>query len=138
VELRARLTVDTSGNVATVEAATGRFDTQGEQLDLTRDVRVISSTGYSLDLHSASIDFKTGTVVSPDPVRLEFDTGTIEADAMTIVESGAVITFEGNVRSVIAAPGLGSSSRGETAGTPLADAAPAAYPGSSPSVFARP
>jgi lipopolysaccharide export system protein LptC len=121
-ELRARLTVDMQGNVATVEAATGRFDTQTELLELTRDVRVVSSTGYSLDLHSASIDFKAGSVVSPDPVRLELETGTIEAERMTIVENGAVITFEGNVRSFLTVPSLGRSGQSPAERSPLAEA----------------
>jgi hypothetical protein len=81
IDLRARLTTDAEGNVARVEAAAGRFDTEAELLELTQDVRVIA-TGYSVDLQSARIDFQTGNVASPDPVRVEFEAGTIEADGM--------------------------------------------------------
>jgi len=123
-ELRARLTLDAGGNVARVEAATGRFDTQAEFLELTRDVRVVSTSGYTVDLRSASIDFKTGNVTSPDPVRVEFDSGTIEADGINVVENGKVITFEGNVRSVLAAPALGFGAQGNAAGSPVAEAMP--------------
>lgn len=131
VELRARLTLDAGGSVARVEAATGRFDTQAELLELTRDVRVVSTSGYTIDLRSANIDFKTGNVTSPDPVRVEFDAGTIEADGINVVENGKIITFEGNVRSVLAAPALGFGAQGN-AGGPVADAsAPSSAPVSS-------
>jgi lipopolysaccharide export system protein LptC len=123
-ELRARLTLDAGGNVARVEAATGRFDTQAELLELTRDVRVISTAGYTVDLRSANIDFKTGNVTSPDPVRVQFDAGTIEADGMNVVENGKVISFEGNVRSVLAAPALGLGAQENAGATPVADAMP--------------
>ncbi len=127
VDMRARLAVDGEGGVARVEAATGRFDTQAERLELSRDVRVVSSNGYTLVLESAIVDFATGNVVSNEPVRLEFQSGTIEADRMDVVESGKVITFEGNVRSVLAAPDLRSGNSGGAAtGSPVATAAPAA------------
>jgi len=122
VELRARLTLDAGGSVARVEAATGRFDTQSELLELTRDVRVVSTSGYTVDLRTAKIDFKTGNVVSPDHVRVEFDAGTVEADSMNIVENGQVISFEGRVRSVLLAPGFGIGGQGNAG--PLAGAAP--------------
>lgn len=124
VELRARLTLDADGSVARVEAATGRFDTKSELLELNRNVRVVSTTGYTVDLRSAKIDFKTGNVVSPEPVRVEFDSGTVEADSMNIIDSGKVISFEGGVRSVLIAPNLGMGSKGNAARGPVADANP--------------
>jgi lipopolysaccharide export system protein LptC len=124
LELRARLTLDEGGGVARVEAATGRFDTQAELLDLTRDVRVVSTTGYTVDLRSAQIEFKTGNVVSREPVRVEFDAGTVEAESMNIIDSGRIISFEGNVRSVLIAPNFGMSGEGNSARGPVADANP--------------
>ncbi len=107
-ELRANITVDDAGQTARIEAATGRFDTQSEFLVLERDVRVVSSTGYILDMSTADIDFGAGTVVSDAPVSLQFDDGTIRARSMRITDGGAVISFEGGVESVLAAPRLGS------------------------------
>jgi lipopolysaccharide export system protein LptC len=124
VELRARLTLDAGGGVARVEAATGRFDTKTEVLELNRNVRVVSTTGYTVDLRSATIDFKSGNVVSPEPVRVEFAAGTVEADSMRIVDSGKVISFEGGVRSVLVAPNFGMGSEGNAARGPVADANP--------------
>lgn len=107
-ELRARITLDDAGNTARVEAAEGRFDTQAEELILSRDVRVVSSDGYTIDLRSAEIDFRSGEVTSSEPVQVHFRDGTIAARGLRVREGGAVITFEGRVESIIAAPDLRS------------------------------
>ncbi|MCC5979254.1 MAG: hypothetical protein JJU21_14430 [Salinarimonas sp.] len=120
-ELRANITVDDEGQTARIEAATGRFDTQTEYLVLERDVRVVSSTGYVLDMSIADIDFAAGTVESGAPVSLSFTDGTIKARSMRITEGGAVISFEGGVESVLAAPRLGSDAQM----APQGDASPA-------------
>lgn len=98
-DLRARITMDQSGNVVRVEAETGRFDTSEELLWLERDVRVTSSLGYDADLRSALVDFQASSVVSEEPVRVGVGSGVVEADTMTITEGGAVATFVGSVRS---------------------------------------
>lgn len=105
-ELRANITIDDAGQTARIEAASGRFDTQSEYLVLERDVRVVSSTGYVLDLSVADIDFAAGTVTSDAPVSLTFNDGTIRAASMRITDGGDVIRFEGGVESVLAAPKL--------------------------------
>ncbi|KPQ09750.1 MAG: lipopolysaccharide export system permease component LptC [Saliniramus fredricksonii] len=110
-ELRANITIDDAGQTARIEAASGRFDTQSEYLVLERDVRVVSSTGYVLDLSVADIDFGAGTVVSDAPVSLTFTEGTIKARSMRISDGGDVISFEGGVESVLAAPRLGGDAQ---------------------------
>ena len=102
--MRARVTLDDVGNTARVEAAEGRFDTEAEQLVLRRDVRVVSSDGYTIDLRSAEIDFQSGEVTSTESVQVHFRDGTIAARGLRVREGGAVITFEGPVESIIAAP----------------------------------
>ncbi len=118
--LRARVTMDDAGAVGRLEAATGRFDTQKEILELTKDVHVTSSSGYSADLKSATVDFKAGSVVSRESVRVGVSNGVVEAETMAIADSGKVITFEGNVRSVFV---LGDAKGdGSPAGAPAGDA----------------
>ncbi len=99
VDLRARVTADAEGNVVRVEAATGLFDTQAELLTLQRDVRVTSTLGYTANLDSATVDFVAGTVVSEEKVRVGIGTGVIEADSLTLIEGGEIITFVGGVTS---------------------------------------
>ncbi|HYF54866.1 MAG TPA: LPS export ABC transporter periplasmic protein LptC [Salinarimonas sp.] len=104
VTMRGRMTVDEVGTQARLEAARGVFDTQKEQLELRDDIVVTTDSGYRGTLRRASIDFKAGTVVSKEPVRIEMPNGTIEADSLEVVDNGRRITFEGRVRSEFAAP----------------------------------
>lgn len=104
-ELRARVTLDATGAIANLEAATGVFDTAKEQLELNKDVRVRTDTGYDATLRSAFIDFKAGTVTSREPVRVGLGTGVIEADTLEITDNGKSIVFVGRVRAVFQPPG---------------------------------
>lgn len=99
VDLRARVTADERGNIVSIEAAKGRFDTQAEILVLDEDVRVTSTLGYTADIVTATIDFGAGTVVSERPVRVGTGFGVVEADGLSLSNGGEVITFTGGVRS---------------------------------------
>jgi lipopolysaccharide export system protein LptC len=99
-EIKARLVVDDHGTAARLEAATGLFDTQREQLELRQDVRVTTDSGEAARLKSASIDFKGGTVISREPVAVTLTNGTIEAQGLEISDNGRVLTFTGRVRTV--------------------------------------
>ena len=103
-DMKARLALDDNGTMARLEAATGVFDTQREQLELNRDVHVKTDAGQEAHLKSASVDFKAGTVVSREPVTVKMPNGTVEADSLEITESGKVIVFKGRVRSVFEPP----------------------------------
>ena len=98
--MRARLVVDDSGTAARLEAATGVFDTQKEQLELREDVRVTTDSGQEARLKSASIDFKAGTVTSREPVTVTLANGSVEADGLDISDGGKVLSFKGRVRTV--------------------------------------
>ncbi len=100
VEMRGKLTLDDAGNTARIEAETGVFDTQKEQLEVRRNVRMRTDNGQEADLLSAVIDFKAGSVVSNEPVKVKLPDATIEADGLTVQDNGKTITFTGNVRSM--------------------------------------
>lgn len=104
-ELRARVATDASGGVARLEADTGVLDTQKERLDLRRNVRVSTDKGQEAHLHSASIDLKTGTVLSEEPVSVALENATIEAKGVEVLDGGRVIHFKGRVSAVLADPG---------------------------------
>lgn len=120
-ELRAKINLDKNG-IARLEAANGFYDTQKEQLELQRDVRVRTDNGYDARLKSAFVDFKAGTVVSREPVQVDVNSGTVEADAMEVGDNGKHITFIGNVRTVFDSTQFGA--RGAAASKPK-PAAPA-------------
>lgn len=102
--LRARLAMDESGTMARLEATIGVFDTQKEQLELKRDITVRTDSGYDAKLTSAFVDFKAGTVVSREPVKIGLTNGTVEADTLDISDNGKVIVLQGRVRSVFTSP----------------------------------
>jgi len=100
-DMKARLTLDDAGTVARLEAETGLFDTQKEHLELRQNVRVRTDGGQEADLRSASVDLKAGSVVSEEPVRVRLPDATVEADGLNIRDSGKIVTFIGNVKTVI-------------------------------------
>ncbi len=100
VTLTARLQMEREGWV-TVNARTGLFNTQAEKLKLIDDVRVRTETGYDIRMQNADIDFKAGTVVSKQPVKVNLGTTTVDADSLDVKDNGALIAFDGRVRAVI-------------------------------------
>ncbi|HEV7261234.1 MAG TPA: LPS export ABC transporter periplasmic protein LptC [Bosea sp. (in: a-proteobacteria)] len=98
--LTARLQMEREGWV-TVNAKTGHFDTQKEKLRLVDDVRIKTEGGYDIRMKTADVDFKGGTVVSKDPVKVSIDTNTVDADALDVKDNGALIAFQGRVRVYI-------------------------------------
>jgi lipopolysaccharide export system protein LptC len=98
--------VDIDGDIASPDsdnlkltAASGEYDSQKETLKLSQVVRLRSSR-YTVDLHSAHIDFKTNSYDSNDPVTVVTNTGaSIVSDSASVRDNADVITFEGHVRS---------------------------------------
>ncbi len=115
--MRARIGLE-QRQTALLEAATGVYDTQKETLELRRDVKVVAQ-GYDVRMASARVDMKAGTVLTDDPVRVIMTGGTIDADAMQIMDNGKRIVFIGRVRTRL------GSGEGET---------PAAEPGGAAAV----
>jgi lipopolysaccharide export system protein LptC len=99
-DLRARIALEDKG-VATVEAAEGVYDTRKETMQLRRQIKVRSDSGYDVLLKSASVDFKSGYVVSKDPVHVLLKGGSIDADAVEIMDNGKRVVFTGRVRTLI-------------------------------------
>jgi len=99
-DLKARIVTDDQGNAARLEAATGLLDTQKEQLELRRDVRVRTDTGQDVRLSSAFVDFKAGTVESNEPVTVSLGNGVIRATGLEVRENGKILHFKGRVSTV--------------------------------------
>jgi lipopolysaccharide export system protein LptC len=104
-DLRARIVTDDQGSAARLEALTGILDTQKEQLELRRDVRVRTDGGQDVRLRSAFVDFKAGTVVSDEPVTVSLGNGVIQATGLEVKDNGKVLHFRGRVTTVFDGPG---------------------------------
>jgi lipopolysaccharide export system protein LptC len=98
--LTARLQMEREGWVD-VTAKSGLYDTQSEKLKLVDDVHVHTETGYDISMRTADIDFKGGTVVSKEPVKVSLGTTTVDADTLDVKDNGQLIVFQGRVRAFI-------------------------------------
>jgi lipopolysaccharide export system protein LptC len=116
-DLRARITTDDKGGTARLEAAIGILNTQKEQMRLRQDVRVRTESGQEVQLTSAFVDFKAGTVVSNEPVTVTLGNGVIEAAGLEVADSGKVMTFKGRVRTTFEAAKASDPSAPAPAGT---------------------
>ncbi len=84
-----------------VSAAHGVYDSSQDKLTLEGDIHIKSSTGYDIWMRSARIDFKSGGLVSEEPVRVVVDGGAIEAQELDVSDNGHKISFGGEVTSRI-------------------------------------
>lgn len=98
-DLKARIVTDDKGSVARLEAAIGVLDTQKEQMNLREDVRVRTDAGQEVQLRSAFVDFKAGSVLSDEPVVVSLGNGVIEATGLEVTDNGKVMHFKGRVRT---------------------------------------
>jgi lipopolysaccharide export system protein LptC len=116
-DLRARINTDDKGGTARLEAAIGILNTQKEQMRLRQDVRVRTDSGQEVQLNSAFVDFKAGTVVSNEPVTVTLTNGVIEAAGLEVADSGKVMHFKGRVRTTFEAAKSADSPAPAPAGT---------------------
>ncbi|GJE38469.1 LPS export ABC transporter periplasmic protein LptC [Methylobacterium persicinum] len=96
-QMRGHIATDEQGGIARLSAVSGLFDSAREALDLKDDIRVWTDKGEEAKLRTAAIAFKTGSIVSKDPVTVTTAKGTVDADGLDVVENGKVISFIGNV-----------------------------------------
>jgi lipopolysaccharide export system protein LptC len=88
-----------------VSAAHGVYNSSNDKLTLEGDVRIKSSTGYDIWLRTARVDFKSGGLVSEEPVKVVLEGGAIEAKALDVSDNGHKVSFGGEVSSTIDAGG---------------------------------
>lgn len=137
-DMRARLATDDRGTMARLEAAVGVLDTQKEQMQLKSDVRVRTDNGQEMELRSAFIDFKAGSVVSTDPVKVFLGNGTIEAKGIRVTDNGKAIQFDGRVHAVFESSQAPAGGASATPGQPGSFGGASTIPGQPASPSAQP
>lgn len=90
MEMRDKVTFETT-------AKGGLYNTKTEQLTLSQDIVVTSSSGYQAFLNEAVLDVRAGKIVSDKPVEVKTATWTINANRMEVAESGDLMRFERGV-----------------------------------------
>ncbi len=90
MEMKDKVSVQTT-------AKGGLYNSKTEQLTLSQDIMVTSSSGYQAFLNEAVLDVKAGRITSDKPVEVKTATWTINANRMEVAESGDLMRFERGV-----------------------------------------
>jgi lipopolysaccharide export system protein LptC len=82
-------------------------------LTLTREIVLVSSTGYQARLDEATMDIQKGYIVSKKPVEVLMLNGTLSAKRLEIMDNGALARFDGGVAMTLKpnAPAVTGSTR---------------------------
>jgi lipopolysaccharide export system protein LptC len=92
------------------------YDSGREFMQMRGDVRVKSDSGFDIRMRDADVDMKAGSIQSPQPVHVVMPRGTIDADRLSITNGGQLVTFDGNVVTVLTP--AESETRPASEGTP--------------------
>ena len=95
-EVHAKVEMQSRGTVE-ITADNGLYDTKADKLTLRDNVVLLSSTGYEGYLNDATIEVKSGKVVSQNPVKVKMLNGTLDAKRVEVDEKGDLVRFDGGV-----------------------------------------
>jgi lipopolysaccharide export system protein LptC len=98
-QIHATITMQDGRNVE-LTATEGVYNDKTDTLRLDKSV-VVSSADYQIKLREAVANIKAGSVVSEQPVEVKMLQGTVNANRLEVIESGAVVRFSGGVTLVI-------------------------------------
>ena len=89
------------GDAFETTANDGIYNSKTEQLTLSQNIVVTSSSGYRALLSEAVVDVKGGKIVSEKPVQVKTATWTINSNRLEVTESGDIMRFERGVTVVM-------------------------------------
>jgi lipopolysaccharide export system protein LptC len=78
-------------------AKDGLYNTKTEQLTLSHNIVVTSSSGYQAFLNEAVVDVRASKIVSDKPVEVKTATWSISANRMEVSEAGDLMRFDRGV-----------------------------------------
>jgi lipopolysaccharide export system protein LptC len=78
-------------------AKTGFYNSKTEQLTLSQNIVVTSSSGYQAFLSEAVLDVRASRVVSDKPVQVKTASWTIDANRMEVHDAGELMRFDRGV-----------------------------------------
>lgn len=120
VNIRAQVQMEDKSTLR-VDAQNGHFDTKTQQLDLTNEILLQTTTGYQAQLSQARVDLATGVISSDQPVAVKLTNGTLNSQNLRITDHGASAVFGGGVTMLLDPP-ADKTSADATAGTGAAPA----------------
>lgn len=99
-DIHARMEMQDKGIVEML-AAGGIYNSHTERLTLGEKIVLTSTGGYEGHLTEAVVDMNQGHVVSERPVEVTLPNGTLTANRLEVIDSGALIRFEGGVLLIL-------------------------------------
>ena len=93
--------VEASGRETKLSAEFGRYDNETKMLRLERRIVLEMDGGYKAHLETADIDVDGGHVTTGDPVRVELTNMVLNANTMSIADTGRHLVFDGRVSMTI-------------------------------------
>jgi lipopolysaccharide export system protein LptC len=94
-DIRATVEMQGQGNIQ-ITSPEGFYNSKTEILNLTRDILLLSSS-YETRLAEATVEVRSGKVVSDKRVDVKFTNGTLASNGIEVLESGALLRFNGGV-----------------------------------------
>ena len=89
------------GTWLALTAESGRYDRDGETLNLQGEVNLFHDNGFELRTESVRIDLSNGTAQGSQPVEGQGPSGTLQSEGLEILERGNHIIFTGRTRLVM-------------------------------------
>ena len=89
------------GSTVALQAQTGAYDENGQNLDLQGQVQVENSQGTQLDARQLSVDFKGNRAWTDQPVTASGDFGTVNGEGMRLEDGGKTIIFTGQTHATL-------------------------------------
>ena len=93
-----------------IVAEHGSYDGKADLMALSGNVKIANTSGYTLNMKSAAMDFHQGVFASHERLRVDLRGGEVAADDLAISNSGHVIAFRGHIASTFEAPEAGDGS----------------------------
>ena len=90
-----------NGDWLAIEAATGMYMQEEQQLMLQGGVRIFHDKGYEMKMAELYVDIEGETVATEKPVNGHGPQGTIRAEGMMMSSTTGVLTFTGPARLVL-------------------------------------
>ncbi len=93
-----------NGTTTTINAEAADYDHSNGVIKLLGAITADTPSGYSVHLTDADVDLSAGTLVTENPVTIEYGGSRVTGKRFSSSDGGKVIVIEGDVRTVLLPP----------------------------------
>jgi lipopolysaccharide export system protein LptC len=98
--VKAKIVMDDS-TTSRITATDGLYDSSSDVISLKGHVHIINDSGYDLRMPSATVNVRSSSIITNEPVVVLLNGGRVVADRMDIEDDGHKISFDGDVHSTV-------------------------------------